>query len=135
MERTVANQILIVDDSVVALNILRSLFKQQAEFIICGEARSGREAVEKIQECDPDLVIMDFSMPGMNGSEAATKIRQNHPNLPIIMLTDFKGDFLEQQASKSGVTLVLSKADQIDKIFDFARILLRAAPALAVSTR
>jgi hypothetical protein len=50
------------------------------------------------------------------------------------MLTDFKGDFLEQQASKSGVTLVLSKADQIDKIFDFARILLRA-PALAVSTR
>jgi DNA-binding NarL/FixJ family response regulator len=132
LEDTVPNQILIVDDSVVSLHILRSLFKNQGEFTICGEAQSGREAVKKSQECHPDLIIIDYSMPGMNGSEAATKIRQNHPTLPIIMLTDFKGQFLEQQASKAGITLVLSKADGIDKVFDFVRILLRPATALAV---
>ena len=126
------NQILIVDDSVVSLHILRSLFKNQGEFTICGEAQSGREAVEKIQECHPDLIIIDYSMPGMNGSEAATKIREKHPTPPIIMLTDFKGEFLDQQASKASISVVLSKADNIDKVFDFARILLRPAAALAV---
>ena len=123
------NQILIVADSVLSLNILRSLFKNQGEFTICGEAQSGREAVEKSQECHPDLVIIGFSTPGMNGLKAATKIKLNHPNLPIIMLTDSKDHFLKLNASKAGITLVHAKTDEIDKVFDSARILLRPAPA------
>ena len=126
------NQILIADDNVFDLNRVRSLFEEQTEFTICGEAHTGREAVEKSQECHPDLVIMDFSMPGMDGAEAAIKIRENHPNLPIIMLTDYKGKFFEQRVGTSAISLVLSKADEISRVLAFARILLRPVPALGV---
>jgi DNA-binding NarL/FixJ family response regulator len=122
-----SNRILIVDDSVAFLHMLRTLFKQHEQFTICGEARSGREAVEKSQECQPDLVVLDFSMPGMNGLETAAKIEQNHPALPMIMLTDFKDPFLKQKAREAGITLVLSKTD-LDRVPDFVRILLRPDP-------
>ena len=72
----------------------------------------------------PDLVVMDFLMPGLNGLEAAARLKQHDPALPILMLTGFKDSFLEQQAYKAGVTWVFSKTDEMDKIPEFVRILL-----------
>lgn len=119
-----SNRILIVDDSVAFLQMLRTLLEKHKQFTICGEARNGREAVEKSQECQPDLVVLDFSMPGMDGLETAAKIQQNHPALPMIMLTDFQDPFLEQKAREAGIAWVISKTN-LDKVPDFVRILLR----------
>ena len=120
-----SKNILIVDDSDVIRRSLRNLLSRNHDWTICAEAANGREAVQKARECRPDLVVLDFAMPIMNGLEVASELKQVHPTLPIVMLTVFKDRFLEEQAYKAGVTWVLSKEDEMSKVMDFARILLR----------
>ena len=123
-----AKYVLIVDDNEAIRRTLRYLFKENPEWTICGEAVNGRDALEKAHELQPDLVILDFSMPVMNGLEAASALKKIQPNLPIVMLTAFKDRFLEQQAFSAGVSWVLSKTEDVSTVVDFAHILLQAKP-------
>jgi DNA-binding NarL/FixJ family response regulator len=116
-------KILIVDDSDIVLQQLRSILGKYKDVTICAEARNGLDAVAQTMACHPDLVVMDFLMPGLNGLEAAARLKQHDPALPILMLTGFKDSFLEQQAYKAGITWVFSKKDEINKIPEFVRIL------------
>ena len=100
---------------------------QQLAQVTKGEATNGRDALEKAHELQPDLVILDFSMPVMNGLETATMLKKTSPRLPIVMLTAFKDRFLEQQAFNAGVSWVLSKTEDVSTVVDFARILLSAS--------
>ncbi len=118
--------VLIVDDNEAIRRTLRYLFKGSDDWTICGEAVNGRDALEKAHELQPDLVILDFSMPVMNGLEAASKLKEEIPQLPIVMLTAFKDRFLEQQAFNAGVSWVLSKTEDVSTVVDFARILLKS---------
>jgi DNA-binding NarL/FixJ family response regulator len=68
---------------------------------------------------------MDFSMPLMNGLDAATQLKKDSPRVPIVMLTMFKDKFLEDRAYKAGVSLVLSKEESMVRVADYARILLK----------
>lgn len=120
-----AKYVLIVDDNEAIRRTLRYLFMGSNEWTICGEAVNGREALEKAHELHPDLVILDFSMPVMNGLEAAAKLKEEIPQLPIVMLTAFKDRFLEQQAFNAGVSWVLSKTEDVSTVVDFARILVK----------
>jgi|SRR6185295_10995232 DNA-binding NarL/FixJ family response regulator len=122
-----AKYVLIVDDNEAIRRTLRYLFKENPEWTICGEATNGRDALEKAHELQPDLVILDFSMPVMNGLETATMLKKTSPRLPIVMLTAFKDRFLEQQAFNAGVSWVLSKTEDVSTVVDFARILLSAS--------
>jgi DNA-binding NarL/FixJ family response regulator len=119
--------VLIVDDNEAIRRTLRYLFKESKDWTICGEAVNGRDALEKAHQLQPDLVILDFSMPVMNGLETATKLKAEIPQLPIVMLTAFKDRFLEQQAFNVGVSWVLSKTEDVSTVVDFARILLKSA--------
>jgi DNA-binding NarL/FixJ family response regulator len=115
--------IMIVDDSEMIRRTLRELFARDGNWVICAEAVDGRDALEKARQFHPDFVVLDLSMPYMDGLEVAPKLKTISPHSSIVMLTAFKDGFIEKEAYKAGVSWVLSK-DQASKIVDFARILL-----------
>jgi len=80
-------RILIVDDHEIVRKGVRALFTNNDSFEVCGEARNGPEAVRMVRGLSPDVVILDLSMPGMNGFETAAKIRQIAPSIRIIFFT------------------------------------------------
>ena len=85
-------RILIADDHAIVREGLRTLLEAQPDIEVVGEATDGEEAVNKTQEIQPDIVLMDITMPGMNGLEATRQIRQNNPDAKILVLTMHEGD-------------------------------------------
>jgi DNA-binding NarL/FixJ family response regulator len=126
--------IMIVDDNEIIRRNLRNLFKKNQDWNVCAEATDGRDAVEKAEKFHPDFVVIDYSMPNMDGLELAPKLKDISPKSSIVMLTAFKDKFLEQRAYKAGISWILSKTDDdVHKVLDFARILLRPDSPLKFS--
>jgi len=86
---------------------LRTLFVSAG--YICAEAENGAQALERAEELKPDLIVLDFSMPVMNGLEAAPLFKKRFPQTPIIMFTLFATEALAKVAVSAGVTAVISK--------------------------
>src|SRR6202790_3259510 len=82
--------VLIVDDHEAIRRELRRLFQSQPEFTVCGEAVDGVDAISKAQQLSPDLIILDFAMPEMNGLEAAIAIRYMMPDTALFLLTPYR---------------------------------------------
>ena len=80
-------RILIVDDHEIVRRGVRTLFTNNDSFEVCGEAQTGMDAIRMVSELSPDAVILDLTMPGMNGFETAAKIRQIGSLVPIIFFT------------------------------------------------
>jgi DNA-binding NarL/FixJ family response regulator len=80
-------RLLIVDDHEVVRTSVRTLFAGVDSVKVCGEAQNGMEAIRLIPELSPDVVILDLSMPGMNGFETAAKIRQIAPSTKIVLFS------------------------------------------------
>ena len=104
-------RILIVDDSDYAITGLRVLLGGRADCEICGEAKSGKQGVIKAIELAPDLIILDYSMPGMDGLHAAQEIYKALPSVFILLCTLFPSLELEREAMKHGVRHVISKVE------------------------
>jgi two-component system, NarL family, nitrate/nitrite response regulator NarL len=81
-----ATRILIVDDYPVARNTVRSILLWHS-MEVCGEAENGKQAIEKVKELSPDLVLLDINMPEMNGVQAAYEIRRIAPSTKILFFT------------------------------------------------
>lgn len=105
--------VLIVDDSSVIRRFLRTWIDQSPEWQICGEAENGRIAVEKVKELRPDVVILDFQMPVMNGLEAARQIKALYPKTALVMFTMHRSDELVRDAYDAGIQEVVSKTDAV----------------------
>lgn len=114
---------MIVDDSAAVREVLVRLFSEGG-FEVCGVAENGLEAVEKAQELHPGLIVMDISMPVMNGIEAAQIFKQMLPTVPVIMLSDYGVQFLETGAGSIGIAAVVSKAECTSVLLYEARALL-----------
>jgi len=88
-------KILVADDHEVMRLGIRNLLESRRDWTICAEAANGQEAIEKARECLPDVIIMDITMPTMNGLEAARHIAETHPEIPIILFSlHFTDDLL-----------------------------------------
>jgi DNA-binding NarL/FixJ family response regulator len=103
--------ILIVDDSPAIRKTLRLVLEQQEGWEVCGEAANGREGIDKAQQLKPDVVVLDVSMPVMNGLEAAHELKRLLPTMPLLMFTNFYSPHLEQEALRAGVGAVVSKSE------------------------
>jgi DNA-binding NarL/FixJ family response regulator len=104
-------KILIADDRQLMRTALKTAFAMRPKWEICGEATDGREVVTKVSELQPDLIIMDFKMPLIDGIEAAREISAAAPSIPIIMYTLYRNDELDAAAKQVGVRSVVSKQD------------------------
>jgi len=102
---------LIVDDNELVRKSLRTVLQANPEWEIAGEASNGQEAVEVFQTSRPNLVILDFQMPGMNGIETARRILEIAPAMPIVLFTQHASPELEKHALSVGIRSVVSKTD------------------------
>ncbi len=107
-------KILIVDDSAVIRHSLRHYIEGAAGWQVCGEAENGKIAVERVAELKPDLVILDLSMPVMNGLDAARQITRIAPKIAIVMFTMHSSEQLYKEAQSAGIRKVISKSEGIE---------------------
>jgi DNA-binding NarL/FixJ family response regulator len=117
-------RILIVDDSSPVRKSLRQTLERQHDWQVCGEAANGREGVELARALKPDLVLLDFSMPVLNGLDAARELKRLSPSLALLMFTNYGTDYLEREALVAGVSAVVSKSDSIEALISSIQALL-----------
>lgn len=101
--------VLIVDDYPAFRETVRYVLDDDPCFIVVAEASSGEEAVEVARQCEPDLVLMDLRLPGMNGLAAATAIKSRLPQVTILILSGDWSAAYERKAKTAGVSARLAK--------------------------
>ena len=102
---------LIVDDSELVRRSLRTVLQANPEWEICGEAADGVSAVEMFKELRPNIVILDFQMPGINGIETARRMAEIAPAVPVVLFTQNASADLERHAHEVGIRSVVSKTN------------------------
>jgi len=104
-------RILIVDDHDLMRRGIKALLQSHAGWEVVGEAHTGREAVAKAEGLKPDVVILDISMPDLNGIEAARRIRKSAPNTEVLILSVHYSDQLIRDILEAGVRGYIVKSD------------------------
>jgi DNA-binding NarL/FixJ family response regulator len=118
-------RILVADDHEVVRRGLCSLLRSQTGWDVCGEASDGREAVAKVQEMNPDVVILDLGMPNLNGLEATRQILKADPRAKILILTLHDSDYVMQEVRQAGARGFLLKSDAARELVDAVEALQR----------
>jgi DNA-binding NarL/FixJ family response regulator len=111
-----ASRLLIVDDNETVRHGLRKVLQSNPELEICGEASDGLTAVELFRELRPNVVILDFQLPGIDGLEAARRMSEISPSVPIVMFTQHASPDLKKHAQKVGIRSVVSKTEAFPMI-------------------
>jgi DNA-binding NarL/FixJ family response regulator len=119
-----ANCVLIVDDNEMVRRGLRCLFESEPAFKVCGEAVDGRDAIEKARQLKPDLIVLDFSMPGMNGLESARILSNMKPSAMILLFTMHRSAVADRDARAAGINAVVSKSEGAGTLISQAQALL-----------
>lgn len=100
---------MIVDDHAIIRRMVRKVF--EAENLEVLDAANGAECVQKAQEVKPGLIILDLSMPMMNGLDAARALKVLIPHVPLLMFTNNAAGIVEEEARSAGISAVISKSD------------------------
>jgi DNA-binding NarL/FixJ family response regulator len=106
-------KILIADDNDILRRSLRSFIECHVGWVVCGEAVDGRDAVEKAANCMPDVILLDVSMPNLDGFEAARRIRLQTERARIIFVTQHESHELAVRAAQTGAQGYISKSQII----------------------
>jgi two-component system chemotaxis response regulator CheY len=129
MTSTRTKSVLIVDDNAFLRHTLSELFQREADFEVCGEAENGKTAIQKAQQLQPDLIVLDLSMPVMNGFDAARVLKRLLPAVRLIMYSAFGDKVAELQARLVGISEVVSKYEDASVLICKARGLLYSTAA------
>jgi DNA-binding NarL/FixJ family response regulator len=116
--------ILIADDNERVRTVIRQALERETSFKVCGEATDGTDAVSKAKELEPDLVILDVRMPGLNGVEVAGILRYALPKIRIVFVTMYAEDITENLTSIFHIDAVLSKASGLTNLVENVESLL-----------
>jgi DNA-binding NarL/FixJ family response regulator len=104
-------RVLIVDDHAFIRRGVQTLLRQFPEWELCGEADNGNDAIRLAAELKPEVIVMDVSMPGLNGIEASRAIRKAQPEVKIVLMTLHNSPELVRSAFRAGVKGYLLKSD------------------------
>jgi len=104
-------RIMIADDSQPVRCGLRTLLELNADWQVCGEAMDGADAVEKAHQLAPDVILMDFSMPQMDGVQAAREIAKSGADIPILLFTLNLPPQLVELARNAGLRGAIAKSE------------------------
>jgi CheY-like chemotaxis protein len=118
--------VLVVDDYAAVRSAIRFGLERYSGFFVCGEAVDGVDAIEKATKLKPDFILLDLSMPRMNGMEAAAALKRMMPNVLIVAFTMYVELLGKPLPSTVGVDAVIDKLAGIGKVVECARNLLGA---------
>ena len=129
--------ILIVDDYASIRHLLRLFVETNTGFEVCGEAENSAEAIAKAKDLQPDLVLLDMTMPSMTGAEAGPLIKRLLPQVKIILFTIHTDGVNQALASSLGIDLAISKSEGIKNLREHLIALLTSvdSPARAADLR
>jgi NarL family two-component system response regulator LiaR len=123
-------RVLIIDDHAIVRKGIRALLSEAGGFEVVGEADNGQTAVLLAQETQPDVILMDLLMPGMDGIEATRQITSRRPKARILVLTSFAADNKVFPAIKAGALGYLLKDSSPDELVRAIRQVQRGEPSL-----
>ncbi len=118
-------RVLIADDHIIVRSGLRLLLEAQADIDVVGEASDGREALDLIEKHSPDVVLMDIAMPGMDGLEATRRIKDNWPQVKVLVLTMHRSDEYFFEMLKAGASGYILKGAETSDLIQAVRVVGR----------
>src|SRR2546427_1071064 len=126
-----AKRIVIVDDHPLFRKGLEQLIHSDSAFAVCGEVNNASEAMDVIRKLNPDLAIVDLSLPGANGIELIKNIRAEFPKLPILVLSMHDESLYALRALRAGAQGYVMKQEALDSVLHAVRNLLEGRPYLS----
>jgi len=117
-------KVLIVDDDIRFRRFVKELFSSEEDLQIIGEAADGQEAILVAKELEPDLVLMDITMPRMNGLDATRRLKKIMPELMVIILTIHDLDQYREAALASGASAYVLKKTMMEELIPAIRMAL-----------
>ncbi len=117
-------RILVADDHEVMRMGIRNLLESVSNWTVSGEASTGREAVELALQSPPDVIIMDITMPEMNGLEVAAKIAEQRPDIPVIMFSLHLSEDVVGRFKTGAIRGAVSKSEAARDLLDAVRAVL-----------
>lgn len=123
-------RLLLADDHRMFRQGLRELIERKTDFVVVGEAATGREVLSQVAALRPDVVLLDIQMPELDGVTVARRLAQNHPNVKIIMLTMYREDQHLFEAIRAGARAYLLKDTDAEELIEVISRVQRGEAAL-----
>lgn len=123
-------RILIADDETSVRRAIRAFIESRSQLEVC-EAVDGAEALHKARVLNPDLIVLDLSMPNANGVEVALLLNSRMPHTPVVLYTMFDEVFGRSPARTLGISAIVAKTDGVAKLLGRIELLLNAADGLS----
>jgi response regulator NasT len=108
-------KVLVVDDTDHVRTMLVDMLELDG-FVVVGQANSGEQAVDLVPRRDPDVIVMDYRMPGMNGLSTAQIIRRERPTQAIILYTAYLDAQMETEAKRAGIAVCIGKVEGLNQL-------------------
>ncbi|MBL0385883.1 response regulator transcription factor [Tumebacillus sp. ITR2] len=123
-------RVLLCDDHTILRDGLRNLLEGESDLHVVGEASDGQQAIDAVQELQPDVILMDINMPGMGGVEAVEKLTAEHPNIRILILTMYNHDEYLFRTIRAGAKGYLLKDSPVSEVVEAIRKVMSGGSVL-----
>src|SRR6476620_6909009 len=123
-------RVLLVDDESLVRRILKSILASYPDMELVGEAATGYEAISAVEKLQPDIVVMDIRMPGLDGIAAAREIRFKYPGVKVIGLSEYAYGYNTDAMEKAGAVGVYQKSNAFDELYPAIKKITRVQPAI-----
>ncbi len=121
-------RILIADDHEVVREGTRALLQREGDLIVCGTACNGLEAVAKATELQPDILILDLTMPEMDGVEVVRQLRRSAPQTRILVFSALQSENVIEELFRNGIKAYIGKGDDSQRLIEAVRSLIAGKP-------